>query len=118
MLQQKIIPDLWFDTQAENAAAFYTSVFENSRIVSVTRYAEGLPGADRLGDDRGVRVGRTAVRRHQRRPPVHLRRGRLVSDPVRRRKRSTTTTGTASPRARASAAGSRTPTALLSRECH
>ena len=41
---QKITPNLWFDTQAEEAAAFYTSIFENSRIVYVTHYPEGAPG--------------------------------------------------------------------------
>src|SRR3954454_20627492 len=39
----KIIPNLWFDTQAEEAAAFYTAVFPNSRIVNVTRYTEAGP---------------------------------------------------------------------------
>jgi predicted 3-demethylubiquinone-9 3-methyltransferase (glyoxalase superfamily) len=38
-------PSLWFDTEAEEAAAFYTSVFENSRIVNVTRYTEAGPRA-------------------------------------------------------------------------
>jgi predicted 3-demethylubiquinone-9 3-methyltransferase (glyoxalase superfamily) len=42
-MQQKIVPNLWFDTEAEEAAAFYTSVFENSRIVNVTRYTEAGP---------------------------------------------------------------------------
>jgi predicted 3-demethylubiquinone-9 3-methyltransferase (glyoxalase superfamily) len=42
-MQQKIIPNLWFDTEAEEAAAFYTSVFRNSRIVNVTHYTEGAP---------------------------------------------------------------------------
>lgn len=41
---QPIVPNLWFDTQAEEAAAFYTSVFPDSRIVGVTRYPEGSPG--------------------------------------------------------------------------
>jgi predicted 3-demethylubiquinone-9 3-methyltransferase (glyoxalase superfamily) len=40
---QRISPNLWFDTQAEEAAEFYTSVFDNSRIVNVTRYPEGAP---------------------------------------------------------------------------
>jgi predicted 3-demethylubiquinone-9 3-methyltransferase (glyoxalase superfamily) len=39
-LAQRITPCLWFDNQAEEAAAFYISVFKNSRIVSVTRYSE------------------------------------------------------------------------------
>jgi predicted 3-demethylubiquinone-9 3-methyltransferase (glyoxalase superfamily) len=43
-VQHKIVPNLWFDTQAEEAAAFYTSVFKNSRIVSVARYTEAGPG--------------------------------------------------------------------------
>jgi predicted 3-demethylubiquinone-9 3-methyltransferase (glyoxalase superfamily) len=40
---QKISPFLWFDSQAEEAANFYVSVFENSRIINVSRYAEGGP---------------------------------------------------------------------------
>jgi predicted 3-demethylubiquinone-9 3-methyltransferase (glyoxalase superfamily) len=39
-----IIPNLWFDGQAEQAAAFYVSVFPDSRIVSTTRYTEAGPG--------------------------------------------------------------------------
>ena len=37
---QKISPCLWFDDQAEEAARFYLSVFENSRIVAISRYTE------------------------------------------------------------------------------
>jgi len=44
-MQQKITPNLWFDTEAEEAAAFYTSVFDNSRIVNATHYPEGAPRA-------------------------------------------------------------------------
>lgn len=40
----KPTPCLWFDTQGEEAAEFYTSVFTNSRIVDVSRYGEGGPG--------------------------------------------------------------------------
>ena len=36
----KIIPCLWFDNQAEEAARFYTSVFPKSRIGNVTRYGQ------------------------------------------------------------------------------
>jgi len=39
-----IVPNLWFDTQAEEAAAFYCSVFPNSRIVNVARYTDVGPG--------------------------------------------------------------------------
>jgi len=40
---QKIVPNLWFDTEAEEAANFYVSVFENSRILNVTHYPEAAP---------------------------------------------------------------------------
>jgi predicted 3-demethylubiquinone-9 3-methyltransferase (glyoxalase superfamily) len=40
MPTHKITPCLWFDTQAEDAARFYTSVFPNSRITSIARYGE------------------------------------------------------------------------------
>lgn len=39
-VKQKIAPCLWFDTQAEDAAKFYTSVFKNSRIKQISRYGE------------------------------------------------------------------------------
>jgi len=39
---QRISPFLWFDTQAEEAARFYVSIFPNSRITKVTRYNEAL----------------------------------------------------------------------------
>ncbi len=41
---QKISPFLWFDTQAEEAAALYTGIFPGSRITDVTRYGEAGPG--------------------------------------------------------------------------
>ncbi|MBL7649244.1 MAG: VOC family protein [Candidatus Hydrogenedentes bacterium] len=40
---QKIYPCLWFDHQAEDAAKFYTSIFPNSRMGSITRYGEEAP---------------------------------------------------------------------------
>ena len=39
-----IVPNLWFDGVAEQAADFYVSVFDDARIVSSTRYPEGSPG--------------------------------------------------------------------------
>jgi predicted 3-demethylubiquinone-9 3-methyltransferase (glyoxalase superfamily) len=42
---QRITPFLWFDGQAEEAANFYTSIFENSRILDIARYGEAGPGA-------------------------------------------------------------------------
>ncbi|MBI5294357.1 MAG: VOC family protein [Chloroflexi bacterium] len=41
---QKITPFLWFDNQAEEAVNFYTSVFKNSKILSIARYGEAGPG--------------------------------------------------------------------------
>jgi predicted 3-demethylubiquinone-9 3-methyltransferase (glyoxalase superfamily) len=40
---QKITPCLWFDTEGEEAARFYTSVFPNSRIVDVAHYGSAGP---------------------------------------------------------------------------
>ena len=40
---QEITPCLWFDTQGEEAARFYTSVFPNSRILGVAHYGEAGP---------------------------------------------------------------------------
>jgi predicted 3-demethylubiquinone-9 3-methyltransferase (glyoxalase superfamily) len=37
---QKITPCLWFDDQADEAAAFYTSIFKNAKIISITRFGE------------------------------------------------------------------------------
>ena len=39
-MAQKITPFLWFDSQAEEAASFYTSIFPNSSISSIARYDE------------------------------------------------------------------------------
>ncbi|WP_037324974.1 VOC family protein [Salinimicrobium terrae] len=39
-IKQKIVPCLWFDTEAEEAVKFYSSIFRNSKIHSQTRYSE------------------------------------------------------------------------------
>jgi predicted 3-demethylubiquinone-9 3-methyltransferase (glyoxalase superfamily) len=39
-VKNQITPCLWFDTQAEEAANFYTSVFRNSEIEGITRYGK------------------------------------------------------------------------------
>jgi predicted 3-demethylubiquinone-9 3-methyltransferase (glyoxalase superfamily) len=49
--QQKIAPCLWFDTQAEDAAKFYVSIFKNSRIKEVRRY--GKAGREVHGKEPG-----------------------------------------------------------------
>jgi predicted 3-demethylubiquinone-9 3-methyltransferase (glyoxalase superfamily) len=41
---QKITTFLWFDNNAEEAINFYTSIFNNSKIVNASRYGEGGPG--------------------------------------------------------------------------
>lgn len=39
-MTDKIVPCLWFDNQAEEAAIFYTSVFKNSKIESISYYGK------------------------------------------------------------------------------
>ena len=48
---QKITPFLWFDSEAEEAAKFYVSVFRNSRILRLGRY--GKEGRRSTGGSRG-----------------------------------------------------------------
>jgi predicted 3-demethylubiquinone-9 3-methyltransferase (glyoxalase superfamily) len=45
-VQQAIVPNLWFDTEAEEAAEFYCSIFTNSKITNVTHYPDA---SDRAG---------------------------------------------------------------------
>ena len=49
---QKIIPCLWFDDKAEEAAKFYASIFENSKIGNVSRY--GKEGYEFHGKEDGM----------------------------------------------------------------
>ncbi len=51
MLIQKITPFLWFNTQCEEALNFYTSIFKNSKIVSIKRYPEGITEGPMKGMD-------------------------------------------------------------------
>ena len=41
---QKLTPFLWFDHQAEQAVAFYTSIFPDSKVDQVLRYGKVGPG--------------------------------------------------------------------------
>ena len=43
-MPRAITPNLWFDTQAEEAAEYYCSIFPDSRVVNVTHYTEAAPG--------------------------------------------------------------------------
>ena len=49
---QKITPFLWFDSQAEETARFYTQIFKDSKILSVSRY--GKAGAEASGRPKGT----------------------------------------------------------------
>ncbi len=49
---QKLVPCLWFDDTAEEAAHFYISIFKNSKIVNVTHYGEA--GAEGSGRAKGT----------------------------------------------------------------
>src|SRR5262249_20173673 len=42
-ISQKITTFLWFDNQAEEAAGFYTSLFEDGRIVAISHYPDAVP---------------------------------------------------------------------------
>jgi predicted 3-demethylubiquinone-9 3-methyltransferase (glyoxalase superfamily) len=42
-MTQKLTPCLWFDTEAEAAAKYYTSIFPNSRILDVSHFGEAGP---------------------------------------------------------------------------
>jgi predicted 3-demethylubiquinone-9 3-methyltransferase (glyoxalase superfamily) len=42
---QKITPMLWFDTEAEEAARFYTSIFDDSKIENITHYGDAAAEA-------------------------------------------------------------------------
>jgi len=43
-MSPRITPFLWFDTQAEEAARFYVSIFRKAKLGKVARYPEGSPG--------------------------------------------------------------------------
>ena len=51
-IMQKITPFLWFDSNAEEAVKFYTSIFKNSRIIETARYGEA--GAEASGRQKGT----------------------------------------------------------------
>ena len=40
----KIVPNLWFDTEAEEAATFYVSLFDDARILTAVPYGDAGPG--------------------------------------------------------------------------
>jgi predicted 3-demethylubiquinone-9 3-methyltransferase (glyoxalase superfamily) len=48
---QKITPFLWFNSEAEDASKFYTSIFKNSKITHIARYSEA--GSKAAGQPKG-----------------------------------------------------------------
>jgi predicted 3-demethylubiquinone-9 3-methyltransferase (glyoxalase superfamily) len=46
MAVQKFSTHLWFDSQAEEAANFYVSLFDDAKVISVVRAPEGIPGTE------------------------------------------------------------------------
>jgi predicted 3-demethylubiquinone-9 3-methyltransferase (glyoxalase superfamily) len=42
-IKQKVVPFLWYDGKAEEAMNLYTSVFPNSKIISIKKWGEGSP---------------------------------------------------------------------------
>jgi uncharacterized glyoxalase superfamily protein PhnB len=111
-------PCLWFDTQGEDAARFYTSLFPNSRIVEISRYGETNPR--QAGQVMVVRFeldGQTFMALNGGPSTRSARRSRSRSTaPTRPR---STATGRRSPRAarRARAGGSKTGSACHGRSC-
>jgi predicted 3-demethylubiquinone-9 3-methyltransferase (glyoxalase superfamily) len=53
---QRISPFLWFNTEAEDAAKFYTSIFSNSRIGSILRYDKAAAQASGQPEDSAMTV--------------------------------------------------------------
>lgn len=53
---RRITPFLWFDKQAEDAAVFYVSIFENSKITSTTRYSGESAKASGQQEDSAMTV--------------------------------------------------------------
>src|SRR5207237_8827895 len=69
---QKITPFLWFDTQGEEAAKFYISIFRNSKITGTTRYGEAGPGPKGSGMTVAVNLGGQDFLGADRRPAVQV----------------------------------------------
>jgi len=121
-IKRKITPFLWFDTQAEEAAQFYTSIFDNSQIVRVNRY--GKAGRETHGMEAGSVM--TVEFEIEGQPLVALNGGphfqftEAFSLQVNARRKPRSTISGASCRKaapRAAAAGSRINTAFPGRSC-
>src|SRR3569833_1174241 len=83
---QKITPFLWFDSEAEEAAQFYVSIFKHARLGNITlwnRRVRDPSTTGRQGQDRRIRAGRTSIRRVERRSDIQVQRVRLVPGALR-----------------------------------
>src|SRR5207237_9876209 len=69
---QKITPFLWYSKEAEEASAFYASVFPDSRITRVTTMPSESPSGPWFGENRRVPPFRAALCRHERWPARSL----------------------------------------------
>ena len=56
-MAQKVTPCLWFDGQAEQAAAHYVSIFPSSEVLETTRYGPDQPGPEGQVMTVGFRLG-------------------------------------------------------------
>ena len=83
LYKNKVAPCLWFDTQAEDAAKHYTTIFENSRIVHVSHYGSAGPRPAGMVMVVHFDNRRSGLHRPERWPRVHLRRGDLVPGELR-----------------------------------
>ena len=75
----RITPNLWFDLESEEAAAFYVGIFPNSKITNVTHYTEAGPRAAGTVLTVDFVLDGQRVHGDQRRPRVHVQRGRLAA---------------------------------------
>lgn len=87
----KAVPCLWFDGQAEQAAAHYTAIFPNSEVLGVVRYGPDTPGPEgsvmavsfNLDGQRfaGINGGPRLIRHRPENPAPALRAHDAVSGP-------------------------------------
>jgi predicted 3-demethylubiquinone-9 3-methyltransferase (glyoxalase superfamily) len=83
MADNALITCLWFDTEGEAAATYYTSIFKDSKLGRVSRYTEAGPRPAGMVMEVEFELNGPKVRRAQRRAGVQLQRGHLHSDHVR-----------------------------------
>ena len=75
---QKITPFLWFDSNAEEAANFYTSIFKNSKILNVSRYGEAGPGPKGSAMTVTFELRRATIHGVERRSALHFYSSHIV----------------------------------------